>query len=905
MVSYVSKSACRGHRPYQYSSAFRYRRPALVSRMLKERQVPRFLIAPEGYGKTAVALEYAETLFGYHGCFWFSCDSPCFIRDLDANKLVRELLSEDNAPQLVVFDDVPPLDAERAARFSSVLDALISVDSEVVVCLLPSADVYEQLQRDRLKVGPYDLLLTANEVALRDQGSVSSSAGDETVSIENRVAALGWSFEENPNRGFLMGIAKESMPKEMALAMLAMLVHVQGALSDLSKTVQLDDEVIDLLESRYPHLGIDRISNRFQTPYFGISDIAHAYRPYLDDLAQYTKAKDRDVLVRDWAQSLLSMGKPSRACAIMRRFCAQNMRATWICENERRLLDAVCILPLYDAIQSLGSSANKRSAIVLARARNYLLLEDTVRAVRAAKRIAFDHAVAVDERVVALVIIARNAGQALREKSESELAYLLQSSDRDIDEGALLPARSSDGKEALPLGVASFEDLKDAASKAPYDDPQLCWHTLASVHMALKMGIPQACAAWLLSSRRGASGSALATTATWIIEAQEKRVANERQDDAKNARCIDPVLRFACSRLSAPHGAETTLEDAIMGLALEKARIGGALPSCDMLPASVLLWLHDVEMSLLDQRTQFLKRQQEELIRKADKVLTHPDSYLEAISQNPIAQVNPIKQVNQAAPILRVKLFGGMELYLGDERIDTKRIRRNKVKVLLAILVMSRGRDVARDALVASLWPQSPLETARKNFYTLWSELRELLKLPDGTCPYLFRRRESCSINSQLIYSDVQRFDSACRSLLFGDPSREDFGEVFRCIEEEFSSDLLPAERENPIICAARDECRNRLVDALITGAANLTSAGNPQQSIWLSRAALKHEDTREDAYAALMSAQVALGQRTAAIMTFFSCKRVLADKLGLDPSPELVTLYESLLEPGRKLNRA
>ena len=96
MASFVSKAACRGYRPARFSAARLQRRPAVVSRLLRERSVARFLIAPAGFGKTCAALEYAQTIFEFEHVFWIPCESPCFVRDLDANSLVRDILSCDN-----------------------------------------------------------------------------------------------------------------------------------------------------------------------------------------------------------------------------------------------------------------------------------------------------------------------------------------------------------------------------------------------------------------------------------------------------------------------------------------------------------------------------------------------------------------------------------------------------------------------------------------------------------------------------------------------------------------------------------------------------------------------------------------------------------------------------------------
>ena len=94
-----------------------------------------------------------------------------------------------------------------------------------------------------------------------------------------------------------------------------------------------------------------------------------------------------------------------------------------------------------------------------------------------------------------------------------------------------------------------------------------------------------------------------------------------------------------------------------------------------------------------------------------------------------------------------------------------------------------------------------------------------------------------------------------------------------------------------------RKNCCSRLVDALVSATQNVVEAGNPQVAIWFARLALSHDDTREDAYVALMRAQIANGQTTAAIMSYHTCRRVLSEKLGIDPSPETVALYESLLD--------
>ena len=76
-----------------------------------------------------------------------------------------------------------------------------------------------------------------------------------------------------------------------------------------------------------------------------------------------------------------------------------------------------------------------------------------------------------------------------------------------------------------------------------------------------------------------------------------------------------------------------------------------------------------------------------------------------------------------------------------------------------------------------------------------------------------------------------------------------------------------------------------------------LVAADDAQEGLWFARAALRRDRTREDAYTALMRAQIAAGQRTAALETYFECRRFLTTELGIDPSLATMELYRSIIE--------
>ena len=83
MTGFLKQSSCKGHRPNHLASRRHYPRPDLIARLLRERHVARFLVAPEGFGKTGLAMEYADVVFSFDHVFWINGKSPCFLRDLD------------------------------------------------------------------------------------------------------------------------------------------------------------------------------------------------------------------------------------------------------------------------------------------------------------------------------------------------------------------------------------------------------------------------------------------------------------------------------------------------------------------------------------------------------------------------------------------------------------------------------------------------------------------------------------------------------------------------------------------------------------------------------------------------------------------------------------------------------
>ncbi|WP_302547062.1 AfsR/SARP family transcriptional regulator [Gordonibacter pamelaeae] len=869
MTGFLKQSSCKGHRPNHLASRRHYPRPDLIARLLRERHVARFLVAPEGFGKTGLAMEYADVVFSFDHVFWINGKSPCFLRDLDRGIIVSSLTAADATSFLAVVEDVPPLDAARAAALSGVFDELLGRGCEVLATCAPSCDAYGPLQHDRLKLSAADLLLADAELDAARPADDRAARPAAAVPPTERVPGLVWG-PVGGEGSFLEDALREELPADLLLAMATMLVLGRGSLSDVEAFGPCGEDLAALMATGYPYLGIDRRCERFETPCFPVEAVAGAVGGKLDVLAARSHLADRDALAGRWTDVLLSRAQGERACDLVAALCSRGARAAWLAERSRTLMRQACVLPAHRLHASLGPSVPSGNAqLELGEAVRLAVLGDLDAALAAARRIASDLGAPAGIRALAALVVVREGKGSARKRAREELARL-----------------AGPGDTADVVGTAG-------RGGAVRPDPAF-WRPLAQAQLAL-LDDP----AWLVHGAAAAAegrlstadGDALALAAAWALaEVAEGRGGVGAADAEQGAAALSRIDRYVRKRLAGLEG-QGDLFAAAAGLALERVRERGILPASPALRAAEALALHRAEMELFSQRRAFERSARESAERRAERAATRPDAYLDG------RYLPKEGRAPTMVPLLTVNLFGGLDVRIGDTPVDPGRFRRQKVKTLLTLLVLNRGREFPRDRLVGIMWPESETDSARKNFYSVWSHLRRALSGPSGACPYLVRQQNGCRLDERLIVTDVARFDTVCRMLLFGQPGADGWAQLYAEIDEAFADDLMPSEQDNEFVVQARKDRRMQLVDALVAAADRLVAADDAQEGLWFARAALRRDRTREDAYTALMRAQIAAGQRTAALETYFECRRFLTTELGIDPSLATMELYRSIIE--------
>ncbi|MBX3054135.1 MAG: AAA family ATPase [Caldilineaceae bacterium] len=234
----------------------------------------------------------------------------------------------------------------------------------------------------------------------------------------------------------------------------------------------------------------------------------------------------------------------------------------------------------------------------------------------------------------------------------------------------------------------------------------------------------------------------------------------------------------------------------------------------------------------------------------------------------------------------------------------------DKVRALLAYLLLQPDQPHRREQLAALLWPEGEGSTSLRN---LRQSLYRLNKALDAAAPGLFSKLCSVTRRDVTLHGGLVRTDTA------------DFWTGVSLPAQHQHNSLAECTTCREAVAAAVELYRGELL-------AGLTLSDAPDFEAWLTGQRQQHHLTLLSALAALadcaltdrdfvgahayaqrqldlepwlevahrqaMRGLVGMGQRTAAMEQFHRCRTALAEELGVDPEPETVALYQELLEP-------
>ena len=249
---------------------------------------------------------------------------------------------------------------------------------------------------------------------------------------------------------------------------------------------------------------------------------------------------------------------------------------------------------------------------------------------------------------------------------------------------------------------------------------------------------------------------------------------------------------------------------------------------------------------------------------------------------------------------LSLYFLGSFQVILDGKPVST--FRSDKVRALLAYLASESDRSHLREALAGVLWPDMPIQVARKNLRLSLHRLRQPLDDLESEPALVQITRETVQFNMTGSWLDVNAFTeifkgveshqhhnletcSSCVSRLEEavELYRGDFLQGFYLEENLAFSEWVLLKRET---------LHRRTLWALHYLTAYYQLRGEYGRALNYAWRQLELEPWREEAHRQVMEILARRGERSAALAQYEVCCRILAEELGAEPTEETTTLY-------------
>ncbi len=231
--------------------------------------------------------------------------------------------------------------------------------------------------------------------------------------------------------------------------------------------------------------------------------------------------------------------------------------------------------------------------------------------------------------------------------------------------------------------------------------------------------------------------------------------------------------------------------------------------------------------------------------------------------------------------LLQISTLGGLSIRLDGEPVTGLASR--KVEALLVYLACA-GREYRRDVLAELFWEERTQAQAMSNLRVALSSLRKRLS------SYVVITRDTVALNPEagirLDVSEVERKLGAGETEEAVALYQGDFLEGFYVRGCPSFEDWAAVERER---------LHHTVLDVLKGLVASCIEGGQYQQGITHASRMLQMDPLTESAHRQMMLLLAHSGQRGAALAQYETCRRVLAEELGVEPTPETVELYEQI----------
>ncbi|MCL2881999.1 MAG: bacterial transcriptional activator domain-containing protein [Coriobacteriia bacterium] len=264
---------------------------------------------------------------------------------------------------------------------------------------------------------------------------------------------------------------------------------------------------------------------------------------------------------------------------------------------------------------------------------------------------------------------------------------------------------------------------------------------------------------------------------------------------------------------------------------------------------------------------------------------------------------------------LQILLFGSLQIHKQGVRLDLEHVRRNKIRDLIIILALARGREVSRERLIEELWPRQDSARSLNSFYVVWNALKTVFLADEPRFPArsyspehfpFSSARGRCCLLTDYCNLDLDDFDRLVRSIK--DAVRQGQGEqCFKFADElmvVYQDEVLSADFEGERLDHVRLHYQKLFVEVMLLVARLALTQRQAGAALPFIERGLAADHSCEELYRLAMHAYALEGRRDDSLRSYYRCRKNLACELGIEPSAELNELFAQLVSPSYPTRR-
>lgn len=254
-------------------------------------------------------------------------------------------------------------------------------------------------------------------------------------------------------------------------------------------------------------------------------------------------------------------------------------------------------------------------------------------------------------------------------------------------------------------------------------------------------------------------------------------------------------------------------------------------------------------------------------------------------------------------PYLSVSLLGPFRATVDDRPLAG--FRSSKVRALLAYLAAEPEQLHPRTVVAGLLWPDLPDQAAAANLRNALWNLRRVGREAGVSPDLIVTAAGDLQLNPATgISIDLTTFLELTSGNLHAAPG-EASGPAVERLEEaaalyrgDFLAGLtLDSAPFEQWVLLRREQIRQRLADALRYLTAALEHSGDRERALASARRRLEIDPWDEESHRSVMRLSASTGRRSAALAQYETCRQLLAEDLGIQPSAETQALAAAIQE--------